>query len=130
MNQAVSRLFELSSSSAPALSPDATETDVISARGGGPLRPPSFVPSLQCWLVFGGAALPAIKLAERCGHIPPPGVFIELLASLLLIVTVGISLVVVYRRQSRMTLAQALVRSLVFPLLGAAAAALIHSCQA
>src|SRR5262249_26550490 len=99
MKRAGSRLGELSlrapivrgilrGISAPALSPDAAETKVTSWRGGRSLLPPSFVRSLQYWLIFGGATLPAIKLAERSGDVPSPGTLIAFLMSLLVIVPV------------------------------------------
>lgn len=107
----------------------ASEHEVAAQRGDRSHLSPSYVQSLQCWLVFGGAALPAIKLAERCGDISARGTLVELGMSLLVIVPVGISLVALYRRQSRMDLWEAAARALLFVLVGATTAILLFSCE-
>ena len=133
MNRALSRSIAWSRRATTALaaaSPARTEADLSSLRGGRSLLSSSVLQSLRYWLVFGGAALPAIKLAERCGHISPPGTIVEWLMSVLVIVPVGMSLVVVYRRRHRMDLWEAVARTLLFVLLGAVAAVLLSACEA
>ena len=133
MNRALSRSIAWSRRATNALaaaSPARTDADLSSLRRGRSLLSSSVLQSLQYWLVFGGAALPAIKLAERCGDIAPPGTVVEWLMSLLVIGPVGISLVVVYRRQSRMNLWEAVARALLLALLGAVAAVFLYACEA
>lgn len=88
----------------------------------------TLVRSLESWLVFGGAAYPALKLAERCGQVAAPGRLVELLAPLLVLVPVGAGLIGIYHER-RLPFWKAFGRVVLLVLVGAAVVTLIYHCD-
>ena len=90
---------------------------------------PTVVRSLQIWLVFGGAAFMALRLAARCGDSAVPRAAVALLAPLLVILPVGVLLVIAYHRAGKINVWEAIGRAVLIALAGALCAALVYSCE-
>ena len=85
------------------------------------------VGSLEIWLVLAGAAYPALKMAERCQDISTPGISVELLVPLLLLLPVGTALIAIYREWG-LPRGQAVSRAVLLAFLGAAFVGLMYQC--
>ncbi len=85
--------------------------------------------SLQAWLMFGGAAVAAMRLAGRCGDALAPRGAVALCLPFALIMPVGVLLILAYWRDHEVPVGEAIGRAVLIALTGAVVAALLYSCQ-